>query len=227
VRRSALVLPALALGLCGLEPVAGAAAAGPTLLGVGQEGRHPTADFAAPGADLATIYVASAPDRATDGHFLEENVEHVDLLTPGEIEEGRWSDASQLDPGRYYVLLRATDADCLGAPDCLDGFSELRTLTVPAPATRFRGTVRRFRFAATVDLTLVATPLGRRLPYRVCWRRASGRRACARGTVRGFSWNEPASHTIAVRRRSLRSRTTFEWYAGGRKVASKRVRIGR
>lgn len=215
------------LGSSGLVSAEIASAAEPTLLGVGQEHRHPTADFAAPGADHATVYFATRPDRATDGHFLQENVEHVDALTAGEIQAGRWIDAAQLDPGLYYVLLRATDADCSGDPSCLDGFSAMLTLTVPEPARRFRGHVTTYRFVSTVDLSLRVTPLGRRLPYRVCWTRSTGRRTCVRATVRGFSWNEPASHTITVRKRGMRRRTTFRWFVDGRRVASARARVRR
>lgn len=224
--RLVLVL-VLVLGVGTLAPAQVAAAAEPALLGVGQEHRHPTADFHAPGADHATISFATKPDRATDGQFLEENVEHVDLFTADEIKAGRWTDSSQLDPGRYYVLLRATDADCLGDPGCLDGFSAMLTLIVPEPARRFRGHVTSYRFVSTIELSLEVRPLGRGLPYRVCWTRSTGRRACVRATVRGFSWNEPASDTISVRKRGMRRTTTFTWFVDGRKVASRRARIRR
>jgi hypothetical protein len=35
-----------------------------------------------PGADDATNYIASSPDRATDGSFLQENVTEVRLKRP-------------------------------------------------------------------------------------------------------------------------------------------------
>jgi hypothetical protein len=47
----------------------------PTLAGVGQQNRHPTATFGPlPGVDAAFTYVATKPDRASDGSFLDENI---------------------------------------------------------------------------------------------------------------------------------------------------------
>jgi hypothetical protein len=48
------------------------------------------ATFSAPRADFATIYIASRPDRATDGSFLTENIKELDILTDSEIQSGRW-----------------------------------------------------------------------------------------------------------------------------------------
>src|SRR5207247_776663 len=93
-----------------LALVAFAAAAGralavpPTLASVGEQVRHPTATFSAPKASDATIYLATKPDRASDGGFLTENVKEVGLLTDAEIQSGRWLDANQVDPGTYYVM---------------------------------------------------------------------------------------------------------------------------
>lgn len=44
--------------------------------------------FSAPGADSATIYLATEPDRATDGGFLQENIKDLDFLTTDEIQGG-------------------------------------------------------------------------------------------------------------------------------------------
>jgi hypothetical protein len=51
--------------------VAGAArAVPPPLVSVGQQARHPTAILGPlPGVDAAFIYVATKPDRASDGSF--------------------------------------------------------------------------------------------------------------------------------------------------------------
>lgn len=78
----------------------------PTLSEVAQQDRHPTATFSAPRADFVSIYLASKPDRATDGSFLQENIKELDALTNPEIQSGRWVDESQVDPGTYWVLLR-------------------------------------------------------------------------------------------------------------------------
>lgn len=107
------------------------AAVPPLLLSVDQKDRHPTATFSAPGADDVTIYLATRADRATDGRFFDENIEDLDILTADEIGSGYWLSESQLDPGTYYVNLRATDWDCLGEADCLEGYSEVLTLTIP------------------------------------------------------------------------------------------------
>jgi hypothetical protein len=45
-----------------------------------------------------TIYVATKPDRASDGEFLSENVVEVATLTDAEIQAGVWTDVEQLDP---------------------------------------------------------------------------------------------------------------------------------
>jgi hypothetical protein len=180
-----------------------------------------------PGADDATIYFATAPDRATDGRFLEENVKHLDFFTTGEIQGGQWLDSAQLDPGRYYAMVRATDDDCFGDPACMDGFSNMLTLAVPKPIPRYRGGARVYRYLSTVDLRFRVEPLGDRLRYRVCWTLVGKRRKCVRSTVKGYSWNEAATDEIGVTKRDMPKRTTVSWYVNGRRVASKQVRISR
>src|SRR5262245_11341178 len=112
-----------ALLLASLMVAPSAHAASPTLFRVGQHDRHPTATFSAPGADDGAIYFARSADRATDGSFLEENIADLDLLSDDEISAGNWVYESQLDPGLYYAMLRASDFDCLGDenPACVDG----------------------------------------------------------------------------------------------------------
>jgi hypothetical protein len=205
---------------------AAAHAAPPALLTVGQQDRHPTATFSMPGADDATIYFATKPDRATDGSFLDENVEHLDFLTTDEILAGQWLDAAQLDPGTYHVMLRATDYECIGDPGC-GGFSNLLTLAIPKPASRYRGQVRAYRYLSAVTLRLRASRLGERRAYRVCWRLVSGRRKCVRGVLTGHSWNSSADDEVSVRKRGLPRVARFVWFVDGRRVASKRARIPR
>jgi hypothetical protein len=180
-----------------------------------------------PGADHAAIYFATKPDRATDGRFLEENVTHFDLLTADEMQSGRWLDDAQLDPATYYVMLNATDFDCLGDPGCLDGFSNMLSLTIPKPDQRYSRSVEVSKYLSTVDLAFTITPLGEDQPYRVCWTPMRKPRKCVRGTVNGYSWNGSATDTLSVRKRGMRKMTTFAWYVDGRKVASKRARIPR
>jgi hypothetical protein len=213
--------------------VPSAGAAPPVLLTVGSESLHPTATFSAPKSDLAVMQIATRPDRASNGEFLTENIKVFDVLTDSEIQTGRWLHDNQIDPGTYYVLLKASpDFDlCYQIdsgtydPSCADGYSEMKTLTVPRPAIRYAASVRRYAFLSSVDLTIAAKPLGQKLPYRVCYRTAAGRRVCLAGVISGYSWNSAASDTRSVNRRNLRTVTTFTWYVEGRPVATKRARV--
>lgn len=205
----------------------------PTLINVGSQALHPTATFSAPKSDHVVIEIATRPDRASDGEFLTENVVVFDVLADSEIQTGRWLYESQIDPGTYYVLLRASpDFDlCYQIdsgtydPSCADGYSAMQTLTVPRPAIRYRASVRHYVYLSNVDLTITAVPLGQKMPYRVCYRTAAGRRVCLAGVISGFTWTSSASDTRSVNRRNLRTITTFTWYVEGRAVASKRARV--
>jgi hypothetical protein len=210
---------AIAAALSALVFAAVAQAAPPTLLNVGQQNRHPTATFSAPGADFATIYLATKPDRASDGSFLTENIEEYGFLTNDEIQRGVWLDASQVDPGLYYVLLQATDYDCLPGANCTAGYSEMKTLDVPKPQMSYRGRVSVLHYIQVVYLTLTVRPLGERLPYRVCWRLKSKRRRCVSGAVNGYSWNSSASQMLSVGMRGMGRLTRFTWYVAERAVA--------
>jgi hypothetical protein len=139
---------------------ASAQASAPTLPGLSQQNRHPSATFAMPGADDGTIYLATAPARATDGQFLDENVADVDFLTDDEIQSGHRLSSSQLDPGTYYGMVGADDYDCLGVPGCLSGYSNVLTMKVPVPRQTYRRRVKVYRFLGIVDLTLRIKPLG-------------------------------------------------------------------
>lgn len=199
----------------------GALAAPPALLSVGQQDRHPTAAFSAPGADFATIYFADKPDRATDGSFFQENVKHSASFTDDEIQRGAWLDANQIDPGTYYVMLRTSDF-CYPEPDCTTGFSSVLTLEIPKPRPTYRASVGPvFRYIRVIYLDLTVRPLGERLPYRVCWRLKSTKRRCVTASVDGYSWNSSASDSLRIGMRGMAKRTTFTWYVNGRVVAAK------
>jgi hypothetical protein len=216
-----------------------AAAAPPVLTAVGEQGRHPTATFSAPRADFATIYIATKPDRATDGRFLDENVVDLDILTQSEIQAGRWLYESRLDPGVYHVLLRASPnfeacwiTDIGGFdPACADGFSEVRTLAIPRPRVVYRVAVAQDRSSwyLRLNLTLNATPIGRAaIAYRVCWRQATrpvGRlvNRCARSRLPGYGWNLPTSSRVTISALPLQRRTTFSWFVGTRRVGVRTV----
>ena len=83
---------------------------------------------------------------------MQENIKDLDFLTAGEIQSGSWTYESQLDPGMYYVLLRATDYDCIGQPTCLDGYSNMLTLNVPKPAQTYRGSVLVWHYIHQANL---------------------------------------------------------------------------
>jgi hypothetical protein len=208
-----------------------AAAVAPTLSSVSQQARHPTATFSAPKADSATIYLASKPDQATDGSFLRENIKALDLLTDSEIQAGRWVSEDQVDPGTYHVMMRASPdfAQCYvdGGydPACADGYSNIVTLQVPKPATRYTASVTPFRFIGRATHEIRASPLGEDRAYRACYRLKTRKTRCLRRTINGFSWNSSASDTLTVNTRPLPTLATFTWYVDGRAVAVKRTRV--
>jgi hypothetical protein len=210
-----------------------AGAVPPTLVSVGSQALHPTATFSAPKSDHVVIEIATKPDRASDGEFLTENVAVFDVLTDSEIQTGRWLYDSQIDPGTYYVLLRASpDFDLcyqfetgLFDPSCADGYAQMQTLTVPRPPIRYAASVRHYTYLRAVDLTITAAPLGQKLPYRVCYRTVAKRRVCLAGVISGFSWSSAATDTRSVNRRNLSTITTFTWYVEGGAVVSKRARV--
>jgi hypothetical protein len=202
-----------------------AAAQTPVLLGASQQERHPSATFSAPGADDAIVYVATKPNRATDGTFLQENIAAGDFLTAGEVQSGRWTYESQLDPGTYYVMMWAIDDACLLEPGCLSGHSNVVTLTVPKPPQTFRGSVMVLRGIHLAYLSLRVKPLGGLLPYKVCWRLKNKKQRCVRDKVDGYDWNDSATGLVTVALRGMARRTTFTWYVQGVPVASKYVRI--
>ena len=225
---------ALAVGVMGaLVLVATALSVPPTLSSVAVQDRHPLATFSAPKAEFASIDVAIRPERATDGSFLNENVEVTDFLTASEIQAGRWAYESQIAPGRYYVmLLAAPDVDaCLISdqgdydPSCADGHSAVLPLTVPRPASRYTASARVRRSLQRVDLRLRVAPLGDRLRYRVCYQLTNQQRRCLTSAVEGFDWNSGASDMLSVTTRRLPPLTTFTWLVGGKAVATRRVRI--
>jgi hypothetical protein len=195
--------------------------------------RHPSATFSAPKADDVTIYFASKPDRATDGSFFQENIVDLDFMTTDEIQSGSWTHSDQLDPGTYYVMLRASPnfdlcyIDSTGTydPSCADGYSNIVKLTVPVPPIRYRARVSMLRYVRQAFLTLKATPLGVSKSYRVCYRDNAKKKHCVRGNLDGYSWDSSASDEVSVRTRKLPAWTTFTWYVGSRAVAKKRVRV--
>jgi hypothetical protein len=214
--------------LLALVATGSAHAAQPLLQSVGEESRHPTAQFGPlAGVDFGAVYLAKSPDRASDGSFLTENQVVVDILTDEEIQSGLWVHENQVDPGTYYALLQALDFECSENPSCIDGFSNLLTVTIPKPAQQYSGRVAVYRFLRVVTLRLRIKPLGENQRYRVCWRLRNGRRRCLRGTVNGYSWGSDASDSVDAKIRGMARRTKFSWYVGSRRVATRTATIPR
>jgi hypothetical protein len=208
----------------------------PTLTNLAHAKRHPTAGIVAPRADSVSIYIATRPDRASDGSFLSEYVKEFELLTDQEIQSGAWLYERALDPGTWYVLAQASaNTSCWSFPPpeyklvvdpaCANGYSDVVTLVIPKPVSRYSARVETLRSIGIVYLTLRATTLGEDRAYRVCWRLRSKRRVCVRGTVNGFDWNSSASDLVRVNTRGMSRLTTFTWFVGSKRVASRRARV--
>jgi hypothetical protein len=211
-----------------------ASAVAPTLSSVTVQTRHPAATFSTPRADSASIYFSTKPDRATDGSFLTENIKSLDILTDSEIQSGQWLSETQLDPGSYWVMMRASpdfsscwNFEAFGGydPACANGYSNVLTLDVPKPASRYRARVTAYRNIRRALLELTATPLGESRPYRVCYRTLAKRTACVRGTLDGFSWNSAATDLLAINTRPLPTLTMFNWFVDNTRVATRRARV--
>jgi hypothetical protein len=140
----ALALPSLA----GAVP--------PALSTITVNDRHVEVTFSAPKAGYATIYFATKPDRSTDGQFFAENVAYSESLTDSEIQFGRWVSDSRLDPGTYWVMMRADpsfDACYISGSgtydaSCANGYSETVRLDVPRPTIRYAAAVQALRYVA-------------------------------------------------------------------------------
>lgn len=210
-------------------------AAPPSLTSVGHQSRHPTATFSAPRADDATIYFATKPDRATDGRFLEENVEQTDFFTDAEVQAGRWLDSDRIDPGTYYVMLRADpESTCISYPpptyqrvvdpSCADGFSNIVTVTIPKPIVRYRVVFTRGFIGS---FSIRASSSGEAIPYLLCSRDMAKRR-CVRGRISSLGWDSPNDDTIYLAATDFKKRvyckfgrkTTVTWHVRGRRVGS-------
>jgi hypothetical protein len=211
-------------------------AVAPSLSNVSYSKRHPTAAVAAPRASSVTVYMASRPDRATDGSFLSEHVKEIDFLTDQEIQTGSWLYESAIDPGAWYLMAKAIpDSSCYSYPPpdykevidptCANGFSTVVALTILKPPSRYRAEVEVFRYIGVAYLTLRANPLGEDRPYKACWRLKNKRRMCVRGRLDGYDWDSAASDLLRVNTRGMARVTTFTWYVGARTVATKRVRV--
>ena len=219
-----------AIALVALAAPATAWANPPTLSSVGSQSLHATATFSAPRADLAEVAIATKPDRATDGSFLQENVVRSHLLTDSEAQSGQWLDASQVDPGTYYVVVWASaDISCYDFfagttdPACADGYSNVLTLTVPAPPVRY--TVGATRGGSIIDARIRATPLGTSVPYKLCYTTRANRTRCLTGRIDGFDWSRPADDSLTIFGDGLGRFTTLTWFVSGNVVGRLKLRV--
>ncbi len=200
------------------------------LTAVGQDGLHSTGSFSAPGADYVVVYLATSPDRGSDGRFLTENSARINILSSQEIAAGSWRESDTIQPGTYFAMLRATNS-CEPSSSCAEGFSNVMRLDVPKPAQSFAGSVKGGVYAA--ELTLTVNPAGDDVPYKLCWTRTRGRAPrCKHRVVSGFDWTSEQFDTVYLAQSDLRlsrgqRKMTFNWYVDGRKVASRKSSLGR
>ena len=207
-------------------------AVAPTIQKITLQNRHPLITFTAPRTRSVTVYLASKPDRASDGSFLEENLVDLEGLTVEEIQNGRWLYSKQLEPGTYYVLLDASPdfTSCWNAsagaydPACADGFSDLAKLVVPRPAVHYSTAVTSLLFIKRLELKLVASPLGVRTPYTLCFHTKAKARRCIHHVLAGASWSSPAADILEVSTKALAARTTFVWTVAGKVVARRTLK---
>jgi hypothetical protein len=119
------------------------ATAGPTLLSVAAQQRHPSAAWTLPaGVGAEAIEVATSPDVSSDGSFLPENTVAYDVLAPN---ASSWLSARPLALGTFYVHVQSSD----------DGWSNVMVLTIANTAPRLSGSLRFVgRHAAFVQATI-------------------------------------------------------------------------
>lgn len=196
--------------------------------------RHPSITFAAPAASSVTVYFASKPDQASNGQFFSENVKRTDYLTDDEIQTGAWTFEYQLDPGTYYVLLKASPnfSQCYVSggtykPECAMGYSNVGQIVVPVPPIRYSAIVNAPKFWQTVQLKTKASVLGINQGYRVCFRNRSKKTICVHGTLNGYSWNSKATDYLTISKHNLPKRATLTWYVGKTKVIKKSFLVRR
>lgn len=222
------------LGLAGavLLLFVSSANAAPSIVSVTLQDRHPAVTFSAPGADVVSIRYATGPQRGTDGAFFSENVKHVTELSDPEVAAGYSLDANAILPGTYYVLLKATDYGCSELdPGCSTGYSQMLTLTVPAPPAKKVTYKAKVSQGFIAEFELVAKNLLVEQPYKLCWERRGLRQKCVRSTLKGdeFSDETTDSRYLTVSELKLKNKRNqnvrFKWYVGNKIVARKTVRI--
>ena len=112
-------------------------------------------------------------------------------LTDEEIRSGLWVHENQVDPGTYYAIVHTIDYECSENPSCIEGYSNLLTVTILKPAQRYSGRVAVYRFLRVVTLRLRIEPLGE-ISGTAC---AGGSRMRAAAVSEGRSMATPGAAT--------------------------------
>ncbi len=213
--------------LAALVLVTPAAAVAPLLGAVTPTDGYAGATFTAPRSTYITFYVASKPDRATDGQFLEGNVVLNEILTNDEAASGVWRSETKLPDGSYWVMMEAQpDQDCFIEDHydeaCANGYSNVVAFKVaPPPSPRYTGTVKPSKAGGPALATLRATGLTVRTPYKLCFT-SVGKKRCLAGVLTAA---QPSSSTLRVPSKGLATTTTFTWVVAGKTVATKRAKV--
>jgi hypothetical protein len=113
---------------------AGAVAAAPVLLSVGQTSGHLTATWSLPpGVQAEVAEAAQNPSTSSDGYFFFENVLAAGAFDTLADTQTTWVFNFQSKPGTYYVHIAGLDVACFYSGACpVREFSQMLTVTVPA-----------------------------------------------------------------------------------------------
>jgi hypothetical protein len=124
---------AVSVVMAALVAPAGAFAAAPVLLSVGQVSGHLTATWSLPpGVEAQVVEAAMNPARSSDGYFFFENVLAAGSFNTLTDTQTTWTDNFQNDPGTYYIHISGLDRSCYYADACpIREFSQMMAVTIP------------------------------------------------------------------------------------------------
>jgi hypothetical protein len=208
----------------------------PSLESVSQQGGHVSITFSAPDADFVTVHVASSPEQGSDGAFFSENIVQTDILTDDEIASASWLSDQRLNPGQYWVSVDATPDletcmldDGSISPSCADGYSNVETITIPRPTTRYRAFESdMFANIGIVYVDLKATPLGDNEDVKLCYRVTVHERSvrrCLNRQLDGYDWSDSVDDTARLSTRGMAKREVFTWSLASRAIAHLTVQV--
>ncbi len=199
------------------------------LKNVSQKDLRLSVTFSAPGAGGVTIFVAKGPQQ-NDGSFLTANLADVGVLTADQIAAGVWTEQSPLAPGRYWVMVGANPDyttcqldDGTISPTCSSGDSNVDSVTVAPPVTRYLGSVVSKRAGSgAISLRLTATPLGVPEAVKLCYRitvRKRQLKRCLNRHLSGVDWSKPVDDVVRLSTTGMSKHESFTWTLAGRTVA--------